>query len=77
VSNDGGETWSAQHSGLPTKNCYFTVLRQAMATDRQPEPGVYFGTNTGSSSPLRRGRDLGRDRRHLPTVLGMEAFETR
>jgi hypothetical protein len=47
VSNDGGETWSAQHSGLPTKNCYFTVLRQAMATDRQPRPGVYFGTNTG------------------------------
>jgi hypothetical protein len=42
VSNDAGETWSAQHSGLPTKNCFFTVLRQAMATDHQPEPGGLF-----------------------------------
>jgi photosystem II stability/assembly factor-like uncharacterized protein len=78
VSNDAGETWSAQHSGLPTKNCYFTVLRQAMTTDRQPQPGVYFGTNTGSIFATTDGGETWDEiARHLPTVLGMEAFETR
>jgi photosystem II stability/assembly factor-like uncharacterized protein len=78
VSNDAGDTWSAQHSGLPTKNCFFTVLRQAMATDRQPEPGVYFGTNTGSVFASTDGGETWDEiARHLPTVLGLEAFETR
>jgi photosystem II stability/assembly factor-like uncharacterized protein len=78
VSNDAGETWSAQHTGLPEKNCFFTVLRQAMATDRKPRPGVYFGTNTGSIfASLDGGQTWDEIARHLPTVLGVEAFDTR
>jgi photosystem II stability/assembly factor-like uncharacterized protein len=78
VSNDGGGTWSAQHTGLPGKNCFFTVLRQAMTTDRQPQPGVYFGTNTGSIfASLDGGETWDEIARHLPTVLGIEALDLR
>jgi hypothetical protein len=78
VSNDAGESWSAQHTGLPEKNCYFTVLRQAMTTDRRRDPGVYFGTNTGSIfASLDGGETWDEIARHLPTVLGVEAYEIR
>ncbi|MCU4651242.1 exo-alpha-sialidase [Roseibacterium sp. SDUM158016] len=76
ISTDGGETWAAQHSGLPEKNCYFTVLRQAMTTDRQIATGVYFGTNTGSVFASIDGGDTWDEiARHLPTILGIEAFD--
>ncbi|MGP1358004.1 WD40/YVTN/BNR-like repeat-containing protein [Roseicyclus sp.] len=76
MSSDGGDTWSAQHSGLPARNCFFTVLRQAMTTDRQPEPGVYFGTNTGSIfASIDGGETWDEIARHLPTILGVEAVD--
>lgn len=75
-SGDGGQTWAAQRNGLPQKNCYFTVLRQSMATDRQSSPGVYFGTNTGSVfASIDGGETWSEIARHLPTVLGVEAFD--
>jgi photosystem II stability/assembly factor-like uncharacterized protein len=78
TSRDGGETWAARGTGLPAKNCFFTVLRQAMATDRQAEPGVYFGTNTGSVFASTDGGETWDEiARHLPTVLGLEALELR
>jgi hypothetical protein len=77
VSNDGGETWSAQHSGLPRR----TAISPCSGRRWRPtgaRPGVYFGTNTGSSSPpLDGGETWDEIARHLPTVLGVEAFETR
>ncbi len=47
-SGDGGGTWTAKRKGLPERDCFFTVLRQAMAVDSGEPTGVYFGTNTGS-----------------------------
>lgn len=77
MSTDGGETWAAKRKGLPQGSCFFTVLRQAMATDRQPETGVYFGTNTGSIFASRdRGETWDEIARHLPTVLSVEVMET-
>jgi photosystem II stability/assembly factor-like uncharacterized protein len=77
TSGDGGETWTAQRSGLPQRNCYFTVLRQAMATDRQPRAGVYFGTNTGSVFGSFDGGESWTELvEHLPTVLGIAALDT-
>jgi photosystem II stability/assembly factor-like uncharacterized protein len=75
-SGDGGATWGAKQSGLPTRNCYFTVLRQAMATDRQSPAGVCFGTNTGSVffSPD-EGESWDEIARHLPKVLSVEVLE--
>ncbi|MBF9058396.1 exo-alpha-sialidase [Rhodobacterales bacterium HKCCSP123] len=75
-SRDGGETWAAQRAGLPQANCYFTVLRQAMATDASAAGGVYFGTNTGSVFATRDGgASWDEIARHLPTVLSVEAVE--
>lgn len=76
VSRDGGASWAARQNGLPARNCYFTVLRQAMTTDNQAQPGVYFGTNTGSVfASLDGGETWDEIARHLPTVLGMDAFD--
>ena len=42
-TEDGGETWAGKGTGLPEKECFFTVLRQAMAS---APGGVAFGTKT-------------------------------
>jgi photosystem II stability/assembly factor-like uncharacterized protein len=74
-SRDGGATWEAMRRGLPQTGCFFTVLRQAMATDAAEPVGVYFGTNSGS---VFLGRDGGEGweeiARHLPTVLCVETL---
>ncbi|WP_428514076.1 WD40/YVTN/BNR-like repeat-containing protein [Roseovarius sp.] len=75
-SRDGGETWEALREGLPQKNCYFTVLRQAMAGDAQDAPGLYFGTNSGSVfASLDEGDTWHEIARHLPTILSVETLE--
>ena len=72
-SRDGGETWADLRAGLPQEACYFTVLRQAMAGDRQTPAGVYFGTNTGSLfASADEGETWNEIARHLPTVLSVE-----
>ncbi|WP_349678313.1 sialidase family protein [Maritimibacter sp. UBA3975] len=76
-STDGGETWEAKREGLPQENCFFTVLRQAMATDTSEQAGVYFGTNTGSIfASLDDGEAWREIARHLPTILSVEVMET-
>jgi photosystem II stability/assembly factor-like uncharacterized protein len=75
-TRDGGTTWQGLNDGLPTKNCFFTVLRQAMATDRAAPAGVYFGTNSGSIFATRdEGDHWDEIARHLPTVLSVEVLE--
>jgi photosystem II stability/assembly factor-like uncharacterized protein len=75
-SRDGGETWSAQRAGLPGRDCFFTVLRQAMATDRAEPAGVYFGTNSGSVfASADEGESWVEIARHLPTILCVEALQ--
>jgi photosystem II stability/assembly factor-like uncharacterized protein len=75
-TTDAGATWEAQREGLPGANCFFTVLRQAMTTDRAAAPGVYFGTNTGSVFASRDGGATWDEiARHLPTVLCVEAAD--
>ncbi|KIC39309.1 WD40/YVTN/BNR-like repeat-containing protein [Leisingera sp. ANG-M7] len=72
-SNDGGETWEAKREGLPQGACFFTVLRQAMATDANA--GVYFGTNSGSVfASFDAGESWSEIARHLPTILSVETF---
>lgn len=46
-THDGGDTWIRSGDGLPKRNAYIGVLREAMATDRLDPVGVYFGTSTG------------------------------
>ena len=75
-STDGGRNWSPRQEGLPAQNCFFTVLRQAMATDRADPAGVYFGTNTGSVfASTDEGESWREISRHLPTILSVETLE--
>ena len=46
-STNGGRKWKKLSKGLPNKDGYFTVLRDAMCTDSLDKAGVYFGTTTG------------------------------
>lgn len=74
-SRDGGRTWQAMRNGLPQKGCFFTVLRQAMARDTRPAPGLYFGTNSGSVfASFDLGESWSEIARHLPTILSVETM---
>ena len=61
-SENGGRSWRRLTNGLPTKESFFTVLRDGMAIDHAPSPALYFGTTTGQ---LWIGRDGGEDWRCL------------
>lgn len=77
-SRDGGQSWAPCRTGLPQRNCYFTVLRQAMAGDTAEPAGVYFGTNSGSVFASRdEGDSFDEIARHLPTILSLEILERR
>ncbi len=76
-SRDAGETWVPLQNGLPTQDCFFTVLRQGMAVDQGTPAGLYFGTNSGSvfASPD-EGDTWTEIARHLPTILSVETVTT-
>ncbi|MBC2666160.1 glycosyl hydrolase [Novosphingobium flavum] len=48
VTRDGGETWQRQDTGVPPAEAWWTVYRQAMASDTCDPVGLYFGTASGS-----------------------------
>ena len=63
--------------GAARRDCFFTVLRQAMATDRGEPAGVYFGTNSGSVfASTDEGESWAEIARHLPTVLCVEVLQS-
>jgi photosystem II stability/assembly factor-like uncharacterized protein len=55
-SESGGGSWRRLARGLPKKETYFTVQRDAMTMDGLATPALYFGTTTGQ---LWIGRDGG------------------
>jgi len=73
-SRKAGEGWEPLRNGLPD-DAYFTVLRQAMATDKAARAGIYFGTNSGSVfASTDDGESWSEIARHLPTILGVEVM---
>lgn len=46
-SRTGGNEWEPLTKGLPQKDCYVNVLRDAMAVDSLEPCGIYFGTTGG------------------------------
>ena len=46
-TRDAGASWQPLAEGLPQKDAYETVLRDAMAVDPLAPAGVYFGTRSG------------------------------
>jgi len=72
-SRTGGQEWEALTNGLPQRDCYVNVLRDAMAVDALDSCGVYFGTTGGQvyASPD-SGDSWAPIVRDLPAVLSVE-----
>src|SRR5882724_6908968 len=72
-SRSGGTEWEALTQGLPQRDCYVNVLRDAMAVDSLDACGVYFGTTGGqvylSADSGDNWTPIVRD---LPPVLSVE-----
>jgi len=72
-SRAGGNEWEALTKGLPQRNCYVNVLRDAMSVDSLEPCGIYFGTTGGQvyASPD-AGDNWKPIVRDLPAVLSVE-----
>src|SRR6058998_3436970 len=72
-SRTGGNDWEALTKGLPQRNCYVNVLRDAMSVDSLEPCGIYFGTTGGQvyTSPD-AGDNWKPIVRDLPAVLSVE-----
>ena len=72
-SRSGGNEWEPLTNGLPQRDCYLNVLRDAMSVDALDPFGVYFGTTGGqvygSSNAGDTWTPIVRD---LPAVLSVE-----
>ena len=72
-SKTGGNEWEPLTKGLPQKDCYVNVLREAMAVDTLDKCGIYFGTTGGQVYVSPDGGDtwdaIVRD---LPAVMSVE-----
>ena len=72
-SRSGGNEWEALTKGLPQKDCYVNVLRDAMAVDSLDKCGVYFGTSGGQVyASADAGDSWNPIVRDLPGVLSVE-----
>jgi photosystem II stability/assembly factor-like uncharacterized protein len=72
-SRKGGNEWEALGNGLPERDCYVNVLRDAMAVDRLDDCGVYFGTTGGQVYASADAGDRWMPIVHdLPAVLSVE-----
>jgi hypothetical protein len=76
ATRNAGRTWQRLDAGLPAKQAWWTVKRQAMTGDAADPVGLYFGTTSGE---LWMSRDEGRRwtciARHLPEIYSVEAAE--
>jgi len=72
-SRTGGNDWEALTKGLPQRNCYVNVLRDAMSVDSLEPCGVYFGTTGGQVYASPDAGDSWKPIvRDLPAVLSVE-----
>jgi photosystem II stability/assembly factor-like uncharacterized protein len=72
-SRTGGNEWEALTKGLPQRDCYVNVLRDAMAVDSLDKCGVYFGTTGGQVYASADAGDSWKPIvRDLPAVLSVE-----
>ena len=72
-SRTGGNEWEALTNGLPQRDCYVNVLRDAMSVDSLDPCGVYFGTTGGQVyASADAGDSWAPIVRDLPAVLSVE-----
>ena len=72
-SRTRGNDWEPLTRGLPQRDCYVNVLRDAMAVDSLEPCGVYFGTTGGQVyASADAGDSWAPIVRDLPAVLSVE-----
>ncbi len=72
-SRTGGNEWEALTNGLPQRDCYVNVLRDAMAVDSLDKCGIYFGTTGGQVYVSPDAGDTWKPIvRDLPAVVSVE-----
>jgi len=73
-SRSGGNEWEALTKGLPQRDCYVNVLRDAMSVDSLDSCGIYFGTTGGQVYASADAGDSWTAIVHdLPAVVSVEA----
>jgi len=73
-SRAGGNEWEELTKGLPQRDCYVNVLRDAMSVDSLDSCGIYFGTTGGQVyGSSNAGDGWSAIVRDLPAVLSVEA----
>jgi photosystem II stability/assembly factor-like uncharacterized protein len=72
-SRSGGNEWEALTKGLPERDCYVNVLRDATSIDALDPCGIYFGTSGGQVYvSADSGDSWAPIVRDLPPVLSVE-----
>ena len=72
-SRTGGTDWEPLTNGLPQRDCYVNVLRDAMSVDTLDGCGVYFGTTGGQVYASADGGDSWNAIvQNLPAVYSIE-----
>ncbi|HXP18660.1 MAG TPA: exo-alpha-sialidase [Streptosporangiaceae bacterium] len=73
-SRTGGGEWEPLVNGLPQRDCYVNVLRDAMTADSLEPCGIYFGTTGGQVyASADEGGNWTAIARDLPAVLSVDA----
>jgi len=76
VTHNAGKTWKRQDGGMPAKEGWFTIKRQAMNSDTRDPLGLYFGTTGGEIWASRNeGETWSRIGDHLPEIFSVEVAE--
>jgi photosystem II stability/assembly factor-like uncharacterized protein len=71
-TRDRGAEWRPLTSGLPQKDAYLTILRQAFGTDANDPLGLFFGATSGDVfGSADGGESWYSAARHLPPVLSV------
>jgi len=72
-SKSGGNEWEPLTKGLPQKDCFVNILRDAMSVDSLDKCGIYFGTTGGQVYVSPDGGDnWNAIVNNLPAVLSVE-----
>lgn len=73
-TDDAGASWRALENGLPLKNAYLSLLREAMCADTIDPCGLYLGTSTGHIfASADRGESWSMIAEFLPRILSVTA----
>ena len=76
TTRNAGKTWQRLDQGLPEKQAWWTVKRQAMSADASDPVGLYFGTTSGELWMSRaEGERWSCIAQHLPEIYAVEAAE--